>query len=71
MHQGQFATLDEVLAYYNTLERAVPTHSPERTLRPLQLPAESLAALRAFLESLTDARLDPELLKQPPTPYPP
>jgi cytochrome c peroxidase len=71
MHQGQFATLDEVLAYYNSLERAVPTHSPERTLRPLQLPAESLAALREFLVSLTDARLDPELLKQPPTPYPP
>jgi cytochrome c peroxidase len=69
MHQGQLATLDDVLAYYNTLEAAVPTHSPERTLMPLQLPDESLAALREFLRSLTDVRLDPALLQQPPTPY--
>jgi cytochrome c peroxidase len=68
MHQGQFATLDEVLAYYNTLERAVPSHSPERTLQPLNLSADQLAALREFLGSLTDARLDPELLRPPPTP---
>ena len=68
MHQGQFATLDEVLAYYDTLERAVPSHSPERTLLPLHLPPESLAALRAFLQSLTDAKLPAELLRRPPTP---
>ena len=69
MHQGQLATIDEVLAYYNTLERAVPTHSPERTLIALHLAPEQLAALRAFLESLTDVRLDPSLLERPPTPY--
>jgi len=71
MHQGQFATLDEVLAYYNTLERAVPTHSPERTLQPVNLSADALASLREFLVALTDARLDAALLEPPPTPYPP
>lgn len=68
MHQGQLATLEDVLAYYNTLERAVPSHSPERTLVALESSPEALAALREFLRALTDARLDPELLKQPPTP---
>jgi len=69
MHQGQLATLDEVLAYYNTLERAVPTHSPERTLQPVNLSADALASLRAFLVALTDTRLDPGLLEPPPTPW--
>jgi hypothetical protein len=46
----------------------VPSHSPERTLAPLALPPESLAALREFLASLTDSKLDPDLLRQPPTP---
>ncbi len=68
MHQGQLATLDDVLAYYDTLEQAVPTHSPERTLAPLQMAPEQLAALRAFLESLTGAPLDPALVAAPPTP---
>ncbi|MBL8842786.1 MAG: hypothetical protein JNL90_14810 [Planctomycetes bacterium] len=68
MHQGQFATLDEVLAYYDTLERAVPTHSPERTLTALRFTPEQLAALRAFLESLSGAPLDPALLAPPPSP---
>lgn len=68
MHQGQLATLDEVLAYYDTLERAVPSHSPERTLTPLRFTPEQLAALRAFLASLSGALLDPALLQQPPSP---
>jgi cytochrome c peroxidase len=69
MHQGQFATLDDVLAYYNTLDRAMPSHSPEKTLAPLGFAPAELAALRDFLQSLTDATLAPELLKQPATPY--
>jgi cytochrome c peroxidase len=69
MHQGQLSTLDDVLAYYDTLERAVPTHSPERTLVPLHLETAQLAALRAFLESLTDVRFEPALLAKPPTPW--
>ncbi len=68
MHQGQFATLDDVLEYYNTLEQAVPSHSPERTLSPIRLSAEALSALREFLLSLTDVRLDAALLRQPETP---
>jgi cytochrome c peroxidase len=69
MHQGQFGTLDEVLSYYDTLERAVPTHSPERTLAPLHMTPTELAALRAFLESLTGAPLPPELTSAPETPW--
>ena len=70
MHQGQLATLDDVLQHYNTLEHAVPSHHQgERTLVPLNLSADELADLREFLESLTDAKLAPELLAQPPTPY--
>jgi cytochrome c peroxidase len=68
MHQGQFATLDEVLDYYNSMERAVPSHSPERTLQPLHFQRDQLAALRAFLESLTDVKLDPALLVKPASP---
>jgi cytochrome c peroxidase len=70
MHQGQLATLDDVLAYYNTLATAVPSHHQgERTLVPLDLGPQELSDLRAFLESLVDARIAPELLRQPPTPY--
>jgi len=69
MHQGQFATLDDVLAYYDTLARAMPSHSPEKTLVPLGLAPAELAALADFLRALTDTSLDPGLLEQPATPY--
>jgi cytochrome c peroxidase len=69
MHQGQFATLQEVVHYYSTLEDALPLHhSVDKLLVPLGLSAEESADLIAFLESLTDASLDPQLFTPPETP---
>jgi len=66
MHQGQFKTLEEVVRFYSTLEgMAQAGHSDRLVLTPLRLtPAES-SDLVAFLESLTDERIDPRLLRAP------
>jgi cytochrome c peroxidase len=53
MHAGQFATLREVLSFYNTLPGQPQLGHRELTLKPLQLSETELAALIAFLESLT------------------
>ncbi len=54
MHAGQFATLAEVLAFYNTLERQVRRHHhAEAVLEPLNFSPEQLADLEAFLIALT------------------
>jgi hypothetical protein len=37
----------------------------------VNLTADALASLRAFLVALTDTQLDPALLEPPPTPYVP
>ena len=66
MHQGQLATLQDVLHFYSTLEGAAPAgHHQESTLKPLGLTPEEQADLVAFLESLTDEPLDPSLLAPP------
>ena len=50
MHQGQFATLRDVVRFYSTLEGALPPgHHQERILRPLQLTEGELDDLVAFL----------------------
>ena len=55
MHQGQLATLDDVLHYYSTLEGSVPAgHHGEQVIRPLKLSEAEIADLKAFLETLTD-----------------
>ncbi len=69
MHEGQFATLAEVVRFYSTLENATPAAEGERLLQPLDLTSEEQADLVAFLESLTDESLPDELLGPPPTPY--
>jgi cytochrome c peroxidase len=64
MHQGQFATLAEVVRFYSTLEgSAPPGHHQEQVLQPLGLSAEEQADLVAFLGSLTDTAVDPALLR--------
>lgn len=67
MHQGQFATLREVLEYYSTLEEALPPghHETETILEPLMLSDRQIADLEAFLRSLTDESIDPALLRPP------
>lgn len=69
MHEGQFATLAEVVHFYSTLERATPELGGERLIQVLGLGANEETELVAFLESLTDESLPPELLGPPPTPY--
>lgn len=69
MHEGQLATLAEVVHFYSTLEGAAPESGNERLIRVLGLTPEEESDLVAFLESLTDESLPPELQAAPPTPY--
>lgn len=69
MHQGQFRTLEEVVRFYSTLSMAGTLvrfgHSERAMLTPLMLTPDEISALVAFLETLTDEQVDPELLKPP------
>lgn len=59
MHEGQLATLEDVLRHYNTLEHAVfPDGHTDTSLQPLRLTDEELADLKAFLHALTDQAID-------------
>lgn len=69
MHQGQFATLDDVLHFYSTLEGAAASgHHADRTLIPLNLSDEEKARLVAFLESLSGKSIPPAWLSAPASP---
>jgi cytochrome c peroxidase len=69
MHQGQLATLRDVLRYYSTLEgRTPPGLHDEKILVPLHLTEQETADLIAFLESLTGAPLPSDLLRRPASP---
>lgn len=69
MHQGQFATLRDVLHYYSTLEGTVPAgHHGEQVIKPLHLSEQEIEDLLAFLETLNGAALPPELLAAPASP---
>ncbi|HJN79406.1 MAG: cytochrome c peroxidase [Phycisphaerales bacterium] len=65
MHSGQFRTLGEALAFYNTLEQQVRRHHhAEAVLQPLNFTPEQLADLEAFLRSLNGGKT-PKSLSQP------
>ena len=69
MHQGQLATLRDVVRYYSTLEgRTPPGPHDEKILAPLHLTDGEIDDVVAFLESLTGEPLPPELLAPPPSP---
>jgi cytochrome c peroxidase len=69
MHQGQLATLVEVLEFYSSLEGREPgSSSGERILAPLGLTVQEQEDLFAFLLSLIDEGLDPILTTPPPSP---
>ena len=56
MHDGRFATLDEVVRFYDTLEGASPVgHHGEQVLEPLGLGEAGRSDLVAFLRSLGTA----------------
>ncbi|MFZ9880301.1 MAG: cytochrome-c peroxidase [Phycisphaerales bacterium] len=69
MHDGRFATLDDVVRFYDTLEGASPVgHHGELVLEPLGLGEQGRADLVAFLRSLSGATPDPALLVDPSAP---
>jgi cytochrome c peroxidase len=66
MHEGQLATLEQVVEFYSTLATAHPQPPEGETiLQPLHLTPEEKADLVAFLESLTDEGIPEELLGPP------
>lgn len=66
MHQGQLATLTEVVQFYSTFEGALPADSHgEQFLKPLALSPQEIDDLVAFLTSLSDDHVNPELLRAP------
>lgn len=66
MHQGQFATLRDVLRFYSTLEGATQVgHHQEQTLQPLKLSESEIDELAAFLEALTGEAPDARWLTAP------
>ena len=71
MHDGRFASLGDVLAFYNTLDtQARRHHHAEDVLKPLNLEAAQLADLEAFLESLSGDQPASQLTQNPLHPPP-
>jgi cytochrome c peroxidase len=63
MHAGQFATLSAVLAHYSA---APPAPAGRSELKPLNLSAQEMAQLEAFIRTLTGPLdVPPELLTDP------
>jgi len=72
MHNGQLASLPDVLAHYSKLENRPPAGPhQEAVLAPLALSPDETADLLAFLDALTDTSLDPALLRPPGPAAPP
>lgn len=66
MHQGQLATLADVVRFYDTLEGSVGrSHHQESILLPLELGEVGRADLLAFLASLEGQPLDPAFEQAP------
>ena len=62
MHQGQFATLREVVEHYSRLEPIDPRNPlSERVLQPLELSDAEIDDLVRFLETLTDESANADL----------
>jgi cytochrome c peroxidase len=58
MHDGRFPTLRHVLDHYNRLDTQSAVGFREETLKPLMLNEVELAALEAFIRSLTSKVVD-------------
>lgn len=73
MHDGRYKTLEDVVWHYNSGGRLA---GPEQVgalapqIRPLLLTDAEQADLVAFLESLTGAPLDPDMIREPALPPP-
>jgi len=72
MHAGQFATLEDVVRFYSTLEGAVQLdHHRETLLKPLHLTEAEIADLSAFLGALTGTGPAEEFCSAPDSPLAP
>jgi cytochrome c peroxidase len=66
MHDGRFASLEEVVRFYDTLEGASPVgHHGEMVLEPLGLGERGRADLVAFLRALGETSPDSEWAMHP------
>ena len=66
MHQGQLASLEAVIRFYDTLDGATSLdHHAERVLEPLGLTAGERADLEAFLRGVQGSAPDPALVGDP------
>ena len=66
MHQGQFATLRDVLQHYSTFEGAAPPgREPDQLLIPVGLSETEMEDLLAFLATLAGTPPAAELLAPP------
>ena len=66
MHAGQFASLEEVIRFYSTLEGAVQLdHHQEAVLTPLELSEEEISDLVEFLGALDGISVPSALLTRP------
>lgn len=65
-HQGQFATLEEVVTFYSTLEGAVTMdHHRESVLRRRDLSAQEISDIVSFLQSLTGESPPSDWIRDP------
>ena len=67
MHDGRLRTLADVVAHYDHGVRRTPTLDPNLAKHPsagLQLTREEQRALVAFLRTLTDAALEPAVVRK-------
>ena len=72
MHQGQLASLEEVVSFYNTLEQQIRLgHHQDPLLMPLGLSSAEQADLVAFLKGLNGQSLPSHLLVKPTSPMAP
>lgn len=72
MHDGQMASLEEVVAFYSSLENAAaPDPTGERLIEARNFSAGEQADLLAFLRALTNEHLPAELTSAPETPWMP
>jgi cytochrome c peroxidase len=71
MHGGQFQTLTDVVRYYSLLDQEPLWGHREDLMQPLEWSDAQIAAVVAFLESLSGAPLDAELLGPPASPIGP
>lgn len=62
MHAGQIATLDDVVAHYNTAPAAPAGHTE---LKPLKLSDAGIRQLTAFLRTLSGGTAAPPELLRP------